>query len=892
MSITFPHDPRRNRILAALSPAEYERLENSLERVDLSLGEVLYEAGSAPEFVYFPVTCIVSLIFATEDGSTAELAMTGNDGLVGIPLVLGGASTTHEMVVQSAGHAYRLRAELMTRELDQGGLLQRLCLCYAQALMTEMAQSVVCNRHHTVEQQLCRWLLVSFDQLPGNQLDLTQELIANMLGVRREAVTEAAVKLQAAELIQYRRGHITITNRPGLEARACECYRTVRSEYDRLFSLLPANRPQDQDQQKPARQHNRAETCFLLTNPAKPKAPPEPDELLHELQLRQTELEQQNEELQRANAEAEALCSRYADIYDFAPVSHITLNPTGHIVDLNLTGAILLGIKRSEKKRHRFATYVKPACLPAFKQFVEEVRQTSQKRSCETILVRTAQRPETKVRIEAVPDESGQECRMVVIDLAPESMAEKALRKRELYQRTLLDKSPFMAWLKDEQGRFLAVNVPFATHFGCPSTEALIGKTLPEMTGGELPEPAWLDDSQALQRGDQLNFVAPMDGQGEQHWFETSKSSVAMYGKRRATAGFARDITERHNGFRALAASEQRCRSFVDNLPLSVAIIQDGILKYVNAKGVNLLGYTANECIGQPLLQFIHEADHPTVHAGFLHGDMDKTKPSGYAVRLTTKTGDVIDCQLNANPVEWDGATAVMGVFEDVTERKALEAELRSLATTDSLTELANRRYFLARQEEALSRLKRGIDQEAAVLMLDIDHFKDINDAFGHPAGDTVLRKFSSLLRDELRQVDIAGRMGGEEFAVLLPEADLVAAAVFAERLRQKVAGTSIMLDTQRVSITVSIGIAVMSADDARPDQVLQRADEALYRAKTLGRNRIELSDKQDVVSGPLAADFSVDKYHQWTEDSRSCAPGKIHQLRRFRPEHRQHPAS
>ncbi len=875
MPSRFPHAARQNRILASLPTAEYERLDGNLEEVDLALGQVLCEAGGSPEFVYFPTASIVSLIFATEDGSTAELAMTGNDGLVGIPLVLGGTSTTHQMVVQSAGQAYRLRAELMTRELAECRHLQRLCLHYAQVLMTQMAQSVVCNRHHTVEQQLCRWLLVSFDQQPGNLLNMTQELIANMLGVRREAVTEAAVKLQAAGLIQYRRGHIAITDRPGLEARACECYRVVRSESARLFSLLPAG-------------PDGSTEAASLPDPA---APPEPDRLLRELQAHQLELEKQNRDLQTACAEAEAQRSRYADVYDFAPVGHFTLDPTGDIRELNLAGAILLGIKRSEKKRQHFPAHVKPAYQRAFTQFVEEVLSTNQKKTCETVLVKTAQRPETKVRIEAVPDENGRECRMVVIDQLLESIAEKHLRQRERYQRTLLDNSPFMAWLADEQGRFLAVNTPFAANFGWPSTEALLGKTMHEVASGEWAGPAWRNDRSALKSGKRTDAVAPLESGSKMLWFATSQSAVTLDDKRRATVGFARDITEHQDRFLAAPGSEMAYRHFVDKLPLSLVIAQDGVVKYVNAKGADLLGCSAEESVGRPFRQFIHEADHATLNAALSQrGDGEKSA-TAYPLRLVTQQGKTIDCQLNASQAEWEGRLAVLAIIEDVTQRKALEAALRSQATADSLTELANRRYFLLRQEEALSRLKRGIDNEIGVLMLDLDHFKEINDTFGQQAGDTVLRSFSRMLGSELREIDIAGRLGGEEFAVLLPEAGLAAAAIFAERLRQKVAKTSIMVDRQHISLTVSIGIAVMQADDTRPDQVLQRADEALHRAKTQGRNRIELSKAQAVAEDELPTELSDDQFHQWIEDSAHGASRKIYQARRYRLERRHYPA-
>ncbi|MDE1547565.1 Crp/Fnr family transcriptional regulator [Dechloromonas agitata] len=231
------YNPKQNRILGSLATNDYSRLQDDLGLVELKLGQVLYESGDTVGYIYFPITCIVSLISTTKKGGTAELAITGNDGLVGIPMVLGGDSTTHRVIVQSAGFAYRAKVEVIRWELDQGGELQHLALRYTQALMTQMAQSIVCNRFHTVDQQLCRWLLSSMDLLPGNQLNMTQELIANMLGVRREAVTEAAGKLQAANLIEYSRGHIQILDRPGLEARSCECYVAVKAEYERIFGL-------------------------------------------------------------------------------------------------------------------------------------------------------------------------------------------------------------------------------------------------------------------------------------------------------------------------------------------------------------------------------------------------------------------------------------------------------------------------------------------------------------------------------------------------------------------------------------------------------------------------------------------------------------------------------
>ncbi len=225
----------QNHLLEALSPEEFGRLQPYLEYHELKLGEVLYEPGRAMRYVYFPTTAIVSMLYVMEDGASAEIAIVGNEGLLGISLFMGGESTPSRAVVQSAGFAYRLRAQLLKNEFSRYGPLMHLLLRYTQALITQMAQTAVCNRHHSVDQQLCRWLLLSLDRLAANELTMTQELIANMLGVRREGVTEAAGKLQAAGLVLYRRGKITVLDRPGLEARACECYSVVKKEFDRLL---------------------------------------------------------------------------------------------------------------------------------------------------------------------------------------------------------------------------------------------------------------------------------------------------------------------------------------------------------------------------------------------------------------------------------------------------------------------------------------------------------------------------------------------------------------------------------------------------------------------------------------------------------------------------------
>ena len=236
LSAAKPPPPTQNNLLAALPQADYQRLLPHLESVSLPLAWSVYESGSRMEYVFFPTEGIISLLYVLENGASAEIAITGNEGLVGISLFMGGESTSSRAIVQSAGHAYRLRAELLKEEFERGGELQHLLLRYTQALITQMAQTAVCNRHHAVEQQLCRWLLLSLDRLPSNELRMTQELIADMLGVRREGVNEAAGNLQDAGLIQYRRGRIRVLDRPKLEQRVCECYAVVKRESDRLLS--------------------------------------------------------------------------------------------------------------------------------------------------------------------------------------------------------------------------------------------------------------------------------------------------------------------------------------------------------------------------------------------------------------------------------------------------------------------------------------------------------------------------------------------------------------------------------------------------------------------------------------------------------------------------------
>jgi CRP-like cAMP-binding protein len=237
------HSPRQNYLLAAMPAAEFQRLSPHLELVDLSLGEALYEPGGRLDHVYFPTTSIISLLYVLENGASAEIAVVGNEGILGISLFMGGETTPSRAVVQSAGLGYRLRAPLLKEEFNRAGPVLRLLLRYTQALITQMTQTAVCNRHHSIEQQLCRWLLLSLDRLSSSSLTMTQELIANMLGVRREGVTVAARNLQRAGLIRYSRGRIDVLDRPGLEKTVCECYAVVKTEFERLLSDIPRGDP-------------------------------------------------------------------------------------------------------------------------------------------------------------------------------------------------------------------------------------------------------------------------------------------------------------------------------------------------------------------------------------------------------------------------------------------------------------------------------------------------------------------------------------------------------------------------------------------------------------------------------------------------------------------------
>jgi CRP-like cAMP-binding protein len=237
LSATEQHRPQRNTLLAALSAADCKRLANDLELVPLTLGQILYESGQTMSHAYFPLDCIVSLLYVMKNGESAEIAIVGNEGMIGVPLFMGGESTQSRAIVQNAGHAYRLKAQVLKDEFYSGGALQRLLLLFASALITQMVQTAACNRHHPVDQQLCRWMLLSLDRLPSNRISMTEKLVGNMLGLSPAEVTKATNVLQKAGLINYDAGEIMVLNRPGVEKRSCECYDVVKKENGRLLPL-------------------------------------------------------------------------------------------------------------------------------------------------------------------------------------------------------------------------------------------------------------------------------------------------------------------------------------------------------------------------------------------------------------------------------------------------------------------------------------------------------------------------------------------------------------------------------------------------------------------------------------------------------------------------------
>ena len=552
-------DANENKLLAQLTPEEQDRLLRHLESVELFAGQILQEAGQQQQYTYFPVSCIVVLIQLTEDGKTAKIAMTGNDGLVGIGHLLGGDALTAQAVVQTAGRAWRIRPEALRTEFLRGTGLMNQCLRYAQLLMAHVAQLVVCNRHHLLEQQLCVWMLFSLDLLPSGQIDCTQELIATMLGVRRQGVSEASAQLETDGIIKRQRGQISIIDRPRLEQRACECYRMVRRENDRLFTGIPT-----------------------------------------------------------------------------------------------------------------------------------------------------------------------------------ESRGKLGLRP--------------VLWQSGDPDRREA-----------PAELALSGSNL-----------AWWE---LLIQGEQFELL---------------------------TSAYFTTLLGFHQDEPPLTLQEWESRVHAED---------------AGAREVAKRAHMAHKT---PLYESEYRIRHKHGHWIWLasRGKVVQSADSGMPQRI-------------------------VGITMDITARKTTELAMIALIRTDYLTGAVTRRHFFEMAERECARaVRHGLP--LSLLAVDLDHFKRINDEFGHAVGDAVLKSFVRTVETFLRSTDVCGRVGGEEFCILLPQTDQAGAAALASRILAGVRGAPANLPDLELYYTASLGVSSLSAQNTTIDSLLRSADKALYRAKSLGRDREELALASD----------------------------------------------
>ncbi len=413
MSYSMTESARYNRILAGIPLSHYARICEHLKLVNLAAGQVIGEAGESLEFVYFPTTCTTSLVSHTANGDSSELAMTGRDGMVGVSWVLGSGSMNHRAVVQCAGQAFRMPAAIFVCELTRCRELHQLTLSYVQSLIIQMAQSIVCIGHHSVSERLCYWLLFNQEAVGSNALKVTHETIANMLGVRRESITQALGKLQSAGLVSSGRGQIQILDRDGLSDSVCECYSLVSAENRRLYGRL-SQAPQ-------------AVADWAV-----------------------------NEELELV--QDGGLLHKYQDAYDFAPVGFVSLDPQGHVLQTNLAGAIMLDIQRSQRQLSPLVDFMKPSDQSLFLAFHQEVLSGKCRRYCEVTLRARAHRAEMAVRVEATLDDRGEECRLVMIDVTQEKQIAAHALDLERQQQELLATQPFMLWFKNPQGRLISAN--------------------------------------------------------------------------------------------------------------------------------------------------------------------------------------------------------------------------------------------------------------------------------------------------------------------------------------------------------------------------------------------------------------------------------------------------
>jgi CRP-like cAMP-binding protein len=413
--MTYPivEGARQNRILAGMPMSRYAPLSSHLKPVELSSGQVIFEADGPLDFVYFPTTCTASMVSQTQDGDSSELAMIGREGMLGVPLALGSQTMKHRVMVQCGGQAYRMPAHVFLEELGHNTELQQLCWACVQALIMQMSQNIVCIGHHSVSERLCYWLLMNHDALPGDQLKVTHEMIANMLGVRRESVTQALGKLQAEGWVTSGRGKIGICDADGLAEGVCECYALVSRENQKLFDRL-------------------LDSFGHASLGLSAAATSSPDD---DMRLQ-----------------------KYQDAYDFAPVGFVSVDAHCRIVQTNLAGAILLGIQRSQPQLHNFLDFVSANDRGLFTAFLQEVLSGKCRRHCELSLHGTERRSDTIVRIEATLDEDGEECQLVMIDVTQERREAAQTLERERQQQEMLARQPYMLWFKDPQGHLISAN--------------------------------------------------------------------------------------------------------------------------------------------------------------------------------------------------------------------------------------------------------------------------------------------------------------------------------------------------------------------------------------------------------------------------------------------------
>lgn len=433
----YPHveSARQNRILAGIPLSHYTRIVEHLKPVDWVSGQVVCEPGDALEFVYFPTSCTTSVVSHTQDGDSSELAMIGRDGMVGVPLALGSAAMNHRVVVQCSGQAYRMPAHVFVDELTRCTELQQLALCYVQVLITQMSQGIVCTGHHSVIERLCYWLLINQTSLASDQLSVTHEMISNMLGVRRESVTQALGKLQAMGHVSSGRGKIAILQRDGLLSGVCECFSLVTAETQRLFELAT-----HMGQRPPV---HYAEDGL-------------------------------------AAASDDTRLQKYQDTYDFAPVGFVSLDAQGWVVQTNLAGAIMLDIQRSQSQPKNFLDFIQISDQARFADFHQEVLSGRCRRHCEITLHGTDHRSELVVRIDATLDDEGEECQLVLIDVTQEKREIAQRLERERQQQEMLTTQPYLVWFKDPEGHLISANANLIDHGRHPLASAQLEKVDPQ----------------------------------------------------------------------------------------------------------------------------------------------------------------------------------------------------------------------------------------------------------------------------------------------------------------------------------------------------------------------------------------------------------------------------